>query len=106
MPLLNVLKNFANSEKAVAVGALILAATVLVILDRLSIQEWMEYTQVLAGIYVGGKALQGAASSVGGGKQIKAETAAIKMELAELRTAIASNDAAADTALEEKFEEE
>jgi len=106
MPFLNVLKNLVNSEKAVVVGALIIAATVLVILNKLSIPEWLEYTQVLAGIYVGGKAIQGAASAVASGSAAKAEAAAVHVELAKLRTAIAGSDAAADAALAEKFDEE
>jgi hypothetical protein len=63
-------------------------------LDKMSIQQWMEYTSVLAGVYVGGKAIQGAAASIGDGRNARAE-------LAVMRAAIEDNDAAADAAADE-----
>lgn len=106
MPLLNVVKNFINSEKAVAVGVLVIAASVLMGLGKISFEQWMEYTQVLAGIYVGGKAIQGAASSMSQTKEAKAEAAAAKAELESFKTAIRMNDAAADAAAAAKPSEE
>lgn len=96
MTLLNTLKNFLGSEKAIATGVLVIAATVMVILGKMTIQEWTSYTEILAGIYVGGKAIQGAASQVSGARGAKAELASIK-------AALASNDSAADAAVAEKF---
>jgi hypothetical protein len=99
--MLNVFKNFANSEKAVAVGLLIIAATVLTALGKLTVMQWIDYTEVMAGIYVGGKAIQGAASAVASSKtavNAQAATAA-----ATLATALATNDAAADATLADKF---
>lgn len=59
-----VLKNFLNSEKAVAAGVLAAIATVFVFTNRITVQEWMNYTEVLLAIYVGGKALQGGAAAL------------------------------------------
>lgn len=56
--------NLANSEKAVALGVLVLAATVLTGLGRMTIQQWMDYTQVLAIAYVAGKTVQGVSDAV------------------------------------------
>jgi hypothetical protein len=103
IPFLNVLKNFANSEKAIAVGVFAIIATVFVFVDRITVQEWMGYTEILLGIYVGGKAVQGAASAVSGSKAAKADAATAKVELAKLKTAIATNDDAANAALKAKF---
>lgn len=61
---MGVLKSFLNSEKAVASGVLVIAATVLVAVGKITVQEWMDYTEVLLGIYVGGKALQGSAAAI------------------------------------------
>lgn len=60
---MNVLKSFLNSEKAVASGLLVIAATVLAAVGKITVQEWMDYTEVLLGIYVGGKAIQGTAAA-------------------------------------------
>lgn len=68
--MLNVLKNFANSEKAVAAGMLVIVATVFAFLGRITVDEWMDYTQILLAIYVGGKAVQGAAAQIGAGRSV------------------------------------
>lgn len=70
MPFLNVIKNFANSEKAVAAGLLVVIATVFVFTGRITVQEWMDYTKVLLGIYVAGKTVQGAAAHLGAGRTV------------------------------------
>jgi len=102
MPFLNVIKQFMNSEKAVAAGVLVAVSTVFVFLDKITVAQWMSYTQVLLGIYVGGKAIQGAAAAVSGGQ---AEAAQAKAELIKMRAALDNNDAAADAALADKFED-
>jgi hypothetical protein len=58
------LKALSNSEKAVAVGALVLAATVMVFTGHLTVDQWIEYTEWMAVIYVGGKTVQGAVSTM------------------------------------------
>lgn len=68
MQLPQVFKNFVNSEKAVAVGLLIIGATVLVAVGKLDISTWVTYTRDLAAIYVGGKAIQGAAVAIATGQ--------------------------------------
>lgn len=92
--MLNVVKNLANSEKAVAVGMLIIAASVLAGMGKMSIQQWMDYTTLLTGFYVAGKTVQGTAAAISDGRNARAE-------LAVLRNAIVENDTAADAAADE-----
>jgi hypothetical protein len=80
-----------HSEKAVAVGLLVIAATVMVFTGHLTIDEWLEYTQVLAITFVTGKTIQGAASEMRRGSEAKAEAE-------KLKAGVASNDAKADAA--------
>lgn len=60
---MNVLAQLSNSEKAVIIITLILGATVMLGLGKIAPQQWIDYTTWLAGIYVGGKTVQGAASA-------------------------------------------
>jgi hypothetical protein len=60
---MNVIKNLINSEKAVTIGLLVIAATVLTALGDMSVAEWREYTTWMAGFYVTGKTIQSAADS-------------------------------------------
>lgn len=57
--MLGAFKNLWNSEKAVAVGMLVIAATVLTALGDMTIEQWTEYTKYLVTVYVGGKTIQG-----------------------------------------------
>ena len=63
MSLPMVFKSLFASEKAVFVGLLVIAASALTALDLMSVAEWQDYTKWLAGIYVGGKSIQGAAEA-------------------------------------------
>lgn len=56
-----VIKDFLGSEKAVAAGLLVVAATVFVLTGRISFADWQSYTTNLLGIYVAGKTIQGTA---------------------------------------------
>ncbi len=94
--MLQVIRNFVNSEKAVATGLLVIASSVLTAMGQMSIDQWMGYTQVMAGIYVGGKSVQGAAAALSGAKKANEENEQLRAELAK-------NDAGADAALDEKF---
>jgi hypothetical protein len=67
---MSVVKNFINSEKAIVCLGLIVAASVLTALNHMTIAEWREYTTWIAGIYVGGKSLQGAAAAYANGKTV------------------------------------
>jgi hypothetical protein len=106
------IKDLLKSEKAVACGALAIGATVMVFLDRLTADQWMAYTQVIAGIYVGGKAIQGAASEMRRSSEAKALAAnpegvakivdAAGSGLDGLMSALKSNDAKADALLASK----
>jgi len=59
-----VVKQLFNSEKAIAAGLLVISAVILLMLGRITVEQWMSYTQVLLGIYVGGKSVQGAAAAL------------------------------------------
>lgn len=59
-----VVKNFLASEKAVAAGLLVVAATVFVLIGKISFADWQNYTQNLLGIYVAGKTIQGTAAVI------------------------------------------
>ena len=50
----------ANSEKAVAIGLLVVAASAFVAFERMTIEQWIDYTEFMAVTYVGGKTVQGA----------------------------------------------
>jgi hypothetical protein len=99
---MNVLKNLLNSEKAVVTGLLVIAASVLAGLGKMSIDQWISYSQWMAGIYVGGKSIQGAAGAISNAKTNKAIAEAAMGELAILTTKISANDAAADAAADNK----
>jgi hypothetical protein len=58
--------NLWNSEKGLAGGLLIVAATVLVALGHLPSEAWIEYTKWIFGIFVAGKTVQGAVSTISG----------------------------------------
>ena len=60
---MGIIKNFLNSEKAIASGVLVIASSLMTIAGKLTPQEWMDYTQTLLGIYVGGKTVQGAVAA-------------------------------------------
>jgi hypothetical protein len=62
---MSVIKGFLNSEKAIASLALIIGSTVLAALDKITPQQWLDYTQIILGIYVVGKTVQGAAAVMG-----------------------------------------
>ncbi len=70
------LKAIWNSEKAVALGVLVVCATVLVGLGRMSVEDWKSYTTWLAGFYVAGKTAQGGISAMADAKVKAAEAAA------------------------------
>lgn len=53
-----------NSEKAIAGGVLVIAATILTALGQMTVSDWQSYTQWIFGIYVGGKAVQGGTSVI------------------------------------------
>lgn len=57
--MLGAFKNLWHSEKAIAVGMLVIAATVLTALGDMTIEQWTEYTKYLVTVYVGGKTIQG-----------------------------------------------
>lgn len=105
-----VIKNFANSEKAVASGVLMVGATAMVALGKMSVPEWQEYTLWLLGIYTGGKTIQGTIASATGQKAAKEEARAhesdakeARKELKKLQADLSDSDSEADSAVEEKF---
>lgn len=58
----SVVRSLLASEKAVASGVLVVAASVFVVLGKMSVAEWREYTLWCLGIYTGAKTIQGSAS--------------------------------------------
>jgi uncharacterized membrane protein YkgB len=60
------LKNLWHSEKGLAGGLLIVAATVLVGLGHMTSEVWVEYTKWIFGIFVAGKTVQGAVATISG----------------------------------------
>lgn len=109
---MGIIKNFLNSEKAIASGVLVIASSLMTIAGKLTPQEWMDYTQTLLGIYVGGKTVQGAVAALAGrnpaGDTAKAKdlAAGATSGLDELTRKIKDNDAAADSAIDDKFHDE
>jgi hypothetical protein len=55
-------KALLGSEKALAGGMLVIAATVLVALGHMTVADWQSYTQIIFVGYIGGKTVQGAVS--------------------------------------------
>lgn len=72
----NGLKALLNSEKALAGGALIVAATALVITGHMTVAQWQAYTEVVFLGYVGGKTIQGSVALLAAPKADKVEAEA------------------------------
>lgn len=76
MQLLEGIKALLASEKAIAGGVLIIASLVLVILGQMTVPEWQSYSRDIFIVYVSGKTVQGAVSSIADAKkapQVKLE---------------------------------
>lgn len=100
---MSVLKSFFNSEKGVFAYLIpMIVLSVLVILGKITVDQYIEYMTYLVGIYTGGKAIQGAGAAIGDSKS-KALSNEAKAAVEALKSAVSSNDAAVDAALEEKF---
>lgn len=85
--MLDGLKSLLGSEKALAGGALIVCATVLVALGLMTTADWQGYTQNVFLIYVGGKTAQGVASV-----WASAKAAPIKADITTTSTTTATTD--------------
>lgn len=57
------LKNLFGSEKAFAGGVLVIASTVMVFMNRMTVAEWQEFCTWIFGIYAAGKTATGVAAS-------------------------------------------
>ena len=102
---MNLLKSFFNSEKGVFAYLLpMIGITILAVMGKITVEQYVEYMIYFAGIYTGGKAIQGAAAKISnnGGKALAEEA---KAEVEVLKTKIDATDAAIDAALEAKFKE-
>ncbi len=62
---MNALKDLFASERGFLVLALIVGATVLAALGYMTIAQWMDYSQLMFGIYVGGKTISSLAVAIG-----------------------------------------
>lgn len=58
------IKNLLGSEKGLVGVSLIVGVTVLAALGQVTFIEWQDYTKWIFGIYVAGKTVQGAVSSM------------------------------------------
>jgi len=100
--MLQVIKDMFHSEKGVfAYLLLLIVESVFLILGKISYAEWQEFSLYLAGIYVGGKTIQGAAATVASGKSTDAATVREGFDM--FRDMLAKNDSEVDAALDEKF---
>ena len=70
---MKVLKDLFSSEKGLFCLALVVAASVLAIMGKLTVDQWISYTEWIAAVYVGGKAIQGAGAAIGNGKSAALE---------------------------------
>ena len=61
---MNGIKALISSEKAIAAGVLVFISTLFVIIGKMTVEQWNEYTLWALGIYVGGKTVQGATQAV------------------------------------------
>ncbi len=66
MSIPKVLRNFLNSEKGIIAIALLIGATVLASIGKMTIASWQDYSIWIFGIYTGGKSIQGAAAHLAG----------------------------------------
>lgn len=88
---MNVLRNLANSEKAIFVGMLIIAASVLAGMGKMTMDQWIAYTEWMAVTYVAGKTIQGTALAIRNGQK----------NSSGLQKKLSASDAAADAKAKE-----
>lgn len=62
--MLSVIKNFVHSEKAVASFVVLIGGTVLAAMERISAEQWIDFSTWILGIYIAGKSVQGAAAAM------------------------------------------
>lgn len=65
------MKGLLASEKGLAGGLLIIGATVLTALGKMTVSDWQTYTLMVFGVYVAGKTVQGTASVLKNGTKPK-----------------------------------
>ena len=68
---MKVIKELLSSEKFVVSALAIVAATVGAFQGALTWGEYYDFVQIVTGVYVGGKAIQGAAASISSNSVIK-----------------------------------
>jgi hypothetical protein len=61
---MNGIKALISSEKAIAAGVLVFISTLFVILGKMSVEQWNEYTLWALGIYTGGKTVTSVSTTV------------------------------------------
>jgi hypothetical protein len=61
---MNGIKALFSSEKAIAAGVLVIISTLFVVLGKMTVAQWNEYTLWALGIYTGGKTVQGVSQAV------------------------------------------
>jgi HPt (histidine-containing phosphotransfer) domain-containing protein len=100
---MSALKDFFGSEKGVW-GLLLpmLGASGMLIAGELDAQQWIDFTQVMVGIYVGGKTVQGSAAAFSSSRQV---AGAAREEQKLLEEKLAKNDAQIDKLVAEMANE-
>lgn len=95
--------DFFHSEKGLW-GFLVpmIGATAMLIQGSVDAQQWMDFAKVLAGIYVGGKSIQGGAQALANARQA---AAGAREGLAELEATVKKNDAIVDELVAELAKE-
>lgn len=76
--------NLWNSEKGLAGGLLIIAATVLTALGHMTIDAWVDYTKWIFGIFVAGKTAQGVAALIAGKPEAAEESKTVSVTVKDV----------------------
>lgn len=74
--IMGAIKDLFNSERGLIGLLLILGATTLAILGKMPVAEWETYSQIIFGVYVGGKTITGAVGMLTGKADAPADAAA------------------------------
>ncbi len=87
--MMDMLKNFIGSRKAVFVALLIIAATVFVIVGKMTIEQWQEFATWVGGVWV---AAQGVEDAVVKSAKVKMDGAVKVHVAANMIDAVALED--------------
>jgi hypothetical protein len=66
-----------DSKKAFAGGLLVIGATVLCAIGKMTVADWQSYTQTIFMVWAGAETANGVAATIKGHGQVKKETAPV-----------------------------